>query len=69
MVVSVDPSGRYLYLVDLSIRRVVAELYRGRNQCEVRAVSISHDNMYLSLITDHNKVHIYCLENVLQSKL
>ena len=60
----VDPTGRYIYLIDLSIRRVVAELYRGRSQTEVRSLSISHDNNYLTFVTEKSKIHMFYLEGV-----
>jgi WD40 repeat protein len=66
MVACVDQSGRYIYLVDLSIRRVVAELYRGRSQIDIRSISFSPDNQYLACITDRSKIHIFHLENVTQ---
>ena len=68
MVACVDTTGRYVYLIDLSIRRVVAEMYRGRSNQEIRALTISHDNMYLAMVTERGKIHLYTLENVTKSK-
>lgn len=63
-----DHSGRYLYLIDLTIRRVVAEIYRGRSNCEIRAISISHNNMYIAVITEKSKIYLFFLENVTKSR-
>ena len=62
-----ERSGRYIYLIDLTIRRVVAEIYRGRSTCEIRSISMSHDNMYIALITEKSKIHIFYLETVTKS--
>ena len=42
----------------------MGELYRGRSQTEVRSISISHDNNYLSLATERNKIHLFHLEGL-----
>ncbi len=68
MVAVVCPMGRYIYVIDLSIRRVVAELFRGRKQCEVRSISFSFDNNYLALITNKCKINLFNIENVTRSK-
>jgi hypothetical protein len=63
-----DHSGRYLYLIDLTIRRVVAELFRGRSNREIRSISISYDNLYIAVITEKSKICLFFIENVTKSR-
>ena len=55
----VTKSGGSLFLVNLEIRRVLVQLYRGIKTRNVQSMSISFDNKYAAILNEKKKVHVF----------